>query len=370
MEIGAIKLAKIGLIDADLLCKGTRFPNLALMKIAGFKRDLGDEVVLIENYNELSPLIYTFDEIFISKVFSFTQIPINLKQLPNVKIGGTGFFGDYAKWLPDEIEHHMPYYNLYEKYIKHELNRGIKYNRFTDYLEYSIGFTTRGCFRQCSFCVNKRFDHVFRHSPISEFLCEDRKKIYLCDDNILGYPKWEEIFDELIATHKPFAFKQGMDIRLMTKKKAKKICNAKYVGDYTFAFDSLNDKDDVIKGLKNWLNYANKQTRMYVLCAFESQNAQDIESTFERIRLLMKYHCIPYIMRYSAYENSKYKGMYINLARWCNQPNFFKKKSFRQFCEVNGKKSSTMRYLTEFEQDHPLIAKKYFDIRFDKLGKK
>lgn len=30
---------KIGLVDADLLCNGTRHPNLVLMKIAGFLND-------------------------------------------------------------------------------------------------------------------------------------------------------------------------------------------------------------------------------------------------------------------------------------------------------------------------------------------
>ena len=32
---------KIGLVDADLLCNGTRHPNLALLKIAGYFRDNG-----------------------------------------------------------------------------------------------------------------------------------------------------------------------------------------------------------------------------------------------------------------------------------------------------------------------------------------
>lgn len=31
----------IGLVDADLLCKGTRHPNLVLLKLAGYFRDNG-----------------------------------------------------------------------------------------------------------------------------------------------------------------------------------------------------------------------------------------------------------------------------------------------------------------------------------------
>ena len=33
------KFFKIGLVDADLLCNGTRHPNLALLKLAGFIKD-------------------------------------------------------------------------------------------------------------------------------------------------------------------------------------------------------------------------------------------------------------------------------------------------------------------------------------------
>ena len=86
-----------------------------------------------------------------------------------------------------------------------------------------------------------------------------------------------------------------------------------------------------------------------------------------RIEVLMKHRALPYIMRHENYHKSKYKGMYINLARWCNQPSFFKKKSFRQFCEANGEKSSTMRYMLEFQHDWPDIAEKYYDLRFDQL---
>ena len=73
----------------------------------------------------------------------------------------------------------------------------------------------------------------------------------------------------------------------------------------------------------------------------------------------------------SPWKESQYRDLYIAIARWCNQPSIFKKMSFRQFCEANQAlfKSSglcaPMRALTTFEQDHPEIASKYFDLRFD-----
>ena len=362
---------KIGIIDADLLDNGTRHPNLACEKISGYHKEKGDTVKLITNYNDIS----LFDQVYVSKVFDFTKVPIDVfdkKKYPNLKIGGTGFFWKDSPNLPFEIEHHMPDYNLYDEYIGSEIARGIKPIKFNDYINYSIGFTTRGCFRKCSFCVNEKYDKVFRHAPVSEFLDKSRKYIYLWDDNILGYPKWREVFEELNDTGKPFQFRQGMDIRLMTDEKARIIANSKYHGDYIFAFDYIEDRDLIEEKIEVWKKYTTKVAKLYVLCGYESQDIVDVVNTFERVKILMQHHCLPYIMRHENYIKSKYKGIYITLARWCNQPNFFKKKSFREFCEANQeyKKNkdtlcSSMATMVEFEKEHPDIAAKYFDIKWD-----
>ena len=63
---------RIGLLDADLMDHGTRHPNLALMKLSGYYKELGNEVDLIyKSYEEVND----FDEIFVSKVFTFSNIP-------------------------------------------------------------------------------------------------------------------------------------------------------------------------------------------------------------------------------------------------------------------------------------------------------
>lgn len=88
--------------------------------------------------------------------------------------------------------------------------------------------------------------------------------------------------------------------------------------------------------------------------------------TLERIKILMDHKCLPYIMRYKDYTLSPYRGMYINLARWCNQPSFFKKKSLREFCEVNGLDSACYKYMVEFEKLYPDVAAKYFDLTYER----
>lgn len=360
---------KIGILDADLMDHGTRHPNLALMKISGYYKELGHDVELIfRSYMDA----YKYDEIYISKVFTFSDIPEWLVALPNVHIGGTGFFTDGGPNLPKEIEHHKPDYDLYTEYVNEQLKAGKSRTHFADYLDYSIGFTTRGCFRKCSFCVNKKYDHTFRHAKVSEFYDESKPYIYLWDDNILAYSKWEEVIDELEATGKPFQFRQGVDLRLMTDRKAYRFTHAKYHGDFIFAFDHLEDTDLIIEKVQLWKRYSSRICKMYVISGYDSQDEKDIEGVFFRIATLMKYGSLPYIMRYEKYKESPYKGMYIELARWCNQPNFFKKKSFRQFCIANqeqkkNQETNCAAYQTmlDFEEKFPEIAAKYFDLRFD-----
>lgn len=361
----------VGLIDADLVDGGTRHPNLALMKISGYCKSLECAVELLETYDNTDD----FEIVFVSKVFTFSKTPDDLGKRENVYCGGTGFFPDGGPNLPYEIEHHRPDYELYMSYVDRKIAAGRTRAWFADYLDYSIGFTTRGCFRKCSFCVNRKYNNVFRHAQVSEFLDENRPYIYLWDDNFLGYSKWEEILDELEATGKPFQFRQGLDIRLLTDKKAKRLSKVRYAGDFIFAFDHIEERREIERGLKYWRKYTIRGTRLYVLCAYDSQDEKDIENTFERIRILMHYGCLPYIMRYESYKGSRWRRLYVNLARWCNQPQFFKKLSFRQFCEKNQQyhknsstKCSAMQSMEEFETEHPEIAKRYFDLRYEETN--
>jgi len=358
----------IGLIDADLLDNGTRHPNIALEKISAYQKyELKNDTRLLLTYNEIN----SCDEVYISKVYTYTKVP-PIRKPKNTKVfkGGTGFYREKAfdddRRLKYDIEHYKPDYELYNDFIKKELARKIKPIKYRDYKDYSIGFATRGCFRKCQFCVNRRFDKVKRWAPISEFLDNDRKYIYLWDDNVLGLKDgWRQVFYELEETGKRFQFRQGLDIRLMDEEKAKVITSSRYIGDFIFAFDHLKERDLIDKKLKIWKKHCTKTTKLYLLCAYESTDAKDIEGIFKRIEVLMSYRCLPYIMRFEGWQNSEFKGMYINLARWCNQPDFFKKKSFREYCEANGEKSSTMKYLRLFEKKHPAIAKRYFDLRYD-----
>ena len=367
---------KIALVDADLLDNGTRHPNLAIMKLSAYFKENGCDVRLIEDYSELYFMgcydgVKEFDAVFIAKVFDYTKIDHHLLEFDHVYFGGTGFFFDHAPVLPYEIEHQMPDYHIYDEYISHDKKHVNQKNYWQDYQNYSIGFATRGCFRQCEFCVNHQKRRAEFHSHISEWLDPTRKGIYLWDDNILAAPCWRSVFAELEATGKRYKFRQGLDLRLMTAERAKMLDESHYHGDFIFAFDHLDEAPMIEDKLRLWRQYTDKPTKLYVLAGFESQDEHEIESVFKRIEIILRYGCLPYIMRHEKYLDSPYKNMFIQIARWCNQPRFLKKLSFRQYAEQCQKYHKTkdtlcapMRAITEFEDEFPDIAKKYFDIAY------
>lgn len=405
------KKLRVGIIDADLIGRDRhRFPNLVCEKLSAYWKEKGAETFLLMDYNH----IFEYDKVYISKVFTDTPCPEKfysekwLARHPKIQVGGTGFYFDKAPNLPDDIEHHMPDYHLYDEWIfenvkkaeeehnakellkpekkRKPFNKASYMVQYKEYLEYSIGFLTRGCFRKCGFCVNKKYSFVFKHSPLDEFYDPTRKKICLLDDNFLGCPQWKPMLEQLIATKRPFKFKQGLDERILTEEKIQLLFNSNYDGDFTFAFDNVSDYNLIHQKLE-MIRKTNptKGMRFYVLVGYESTDYKDIENAFIRIELLLKYRCTPYIMRFqnkneTPWKDSKYRALYVAIARWCNQANIVKKMSFRQFCIANQdlkkdqtKLCSTMQAMVEFEKEHPDIASRFFDMRMEDIcvvGKK
>jgi len=119
---------KILLIDADALDKRKShpafhrktFPNLALMKLSAFHKQKGDAVFL--NF----PLAKS-DITYVSKVFTWSK-DFDSK---DAIYGGIGINPEVR--LPEEVEHIMPDYSLYD-------------------IDFSMGYTSRGCPRKCPWC--------------------------------------------------------------------------------------------------------------------------------------------------------------------------------------------------------------------------
>lgn len=400
---------EIAIIDAEIVGKNKhRFPNLVCMKLSSYYKSLGNNVILKLDYENLEE----YDIVFISKVFIKTEIPFEnedkelkteetiirfyenhpILSLSNVRFGGTGFYYDKSPKLEEDIEHCKPDYHLYDNWVQSCIDNGAKRKEFTYYLDYSVGFLTRGCFRQCEFCVNRNYKTCVKHSDISEFIDPDRSKICFLDDNFFACPEWETIIASVKKYKKPFQFKQGLDERLLTKRHVNEILTWKYDGDYIFAFDNIKDKEKIESKLKLFYSCGKPKHRLkfYIFCGFDRENKydeafwiKDIDELFERIFILAKYNALPYVMRHENAYSSKYRGIYSNIAAWGNQPNLFFKFDFRSFCKYRGmprrdypvykgdtdrylrdggRKLAAWRYMEDFEKENGDISSWWFDI--------
>ena len=195
----------VGLVDADLMDNGTRHPNLVLLKIAGFlyNNHVRFELITSEDIN-----LSRYTNIFLSRVFSFTALPkfytqaVGTKDEAKFHVGGTGFYAtetsvsEYRKKRTEDMQklendaflnqfpntyggaknvgidmaRQMPYYHLYDEYVKQKVAEGYKAEKYKDYQKYSIGFLTRGCIRHCPFCINKLESKILPYSKLESTL--------------------------------------------------------------------------------------------------------------------------------------------------------------------------------------------------------
>jgi hypothetical protein len=376
----------IAIIDADLIDGGTNFPNLALMKISGYLKEIGCKVTLIDNYLEID----SYDHTFLARVFTKTKIPEYVLSKPNVTKGGSGFGfpREQSGWLPPEIEHHMPDYHLYDEHVTRMRAKGWSPTKLKFYTDFSIGFTTRGCFRRCKFCINQQYGRAERASPVSEFYDPSRPFIALLDDNVFAFPHWKEIWAELKATNRRFTYRQGLDIRIMTDDKGKAIAEALYYDRLIFAFDHWKDADLIDRNIAKLRKHTGKRAMFYVLCGYESTDINDIEIIFKRLDILTKYRAYPYIMRFEKAYNCELADIYTLIANWCNRPNYYTKKSFYDYCvekgmsekwlaahkdnpdpnlylAEGGKKGKAWLVIEAFKEKYPEVFSKYMTKRYD-----
>lgn len=321
----------VGIVDADKIWskKPTNFPNLCSLKLSAYHKSKGDKVSLLGDLTcNLFDSYDNYDKVYISKVFTNTECPTYLLDLDNVSYGGTGFYYDKAEKLPSEIEHIMPDYSLCN-------------------CDFSIGFLTRGCFRQCPFCVNKNYKKVEKVADYLEFYDTNTRYICFLDDNFLGYKDRVSELKLLYDNNIRFTFKQGLDLRILDKECAEILFKCRYVKDFIFAFDNVKDYDIIESKLKMVRDITKKQITMYVLCGYDYDGKwdsafwkRDFESIDARCELLFRYNVRPYIMRYEKCYTSDYNYIYTQVARFYNQ--FMVNMSLNEFLAIRPNKFNSM----------------------------
>ena len=277
------------------------FSSLPLMKLSAYHKAIGDEVEMYMPINQ-------YDLVYASKAFSFTDdIDTNsVIQADEVKKGGTGycinvkngrevFDNSKNSSLPREIEHIYPDYALYPQY------------------KYAVGFLTRGCPRNCGFCVVGEKEGLCSKqvADLDEFW-RGQKEIKLLDPNILACENNESLLKQLAESKARVDFTQGLDIRL-TNPDNIELLNKIKVTMLHFAWD--NPKQDLTKYFRRFSEHtkikSDRNKVVYVLTNYNSTLEEDLY----RIYTLRELGYSPYVMIYQK-ENAPKEIR--RLQRWVN----------------------------------------------------
>ncbi len=263
---------KVGLIDVD----GHNFPNLALMKISAYHKAKGDSV-------EWAVPVLKYDTVYQSKVFDFSPDENTSISCDQLIKGGSGY--DLENKLPSEIETICPDYSLYGE-------------------KKAYGFLTRGCPRNCPFCVVSRKEGLksYQVADLRQFW-NRQKEIVLLDPNMLACGNRLELLQQLIDSKAWVDITQGLDIRLMADDVIDKIKQLK-LRMLHFAWDRNKDTDLILRNLESFKMATSldfRKLRVYVLVNYETEFDFDLY----RVYKLKDMGYDPFVMIYNKKEAPK-----------------------------------------------------------------
>lgn len=268
-------------------------PNLALMKLAHWHRQNGDEIHFSRSVfrDLLEPP--KFDVVYGSTIFNWSANALSAfkTEFPEAILGGTG--SGSTRTVEEITGDHEQYdYSIYP-WFKH-----------------SIGFSQRGCRLNCSFCVvpkkegrvkpvNSIWD-IYRGEPYP-------RNILLLDNDFFGQPEWRKRCDELREGNFKVCFNQGINVRLIHKEGAEALATLKFRDDqfkreriYT-AWDNRKDEEIFMRGINLLLGAGIKPNRImvYMLCGYWPGETMD--DIFYRFNMMREMGLRPYPM---VYDNS------------------------------------------------------------------
>ena len=252
----------IGLHDAekDYFKHGKIIPNLALMKISAWHKAHGDEV---EWWNPLQK----YDHVYSSKVFDFT--PTDPYLPPDAIRGGTGYSDiPINQELPADVDAMFPDYSICPE------------------CDYAIGYLTRGCVRNCRWCVVPRKEgHIRAYREWQEIVRNDTDKLVLMDNNILACEHGINQLESMIGSGYRIDLNQGMDARLVTDDVAQILSRLSWIRFIRFSCDQKSQIEPIRRMVELLRKYGVRPYQIFIYLLV----TQDIEDAAERVEALRHY---------------------------------------------------------------------------------
>jgi len=267
-----------------------RYTNIALEKIRLYYSNRGVKVIDVTPAESVS-----CDIVYASSLFDWTS---KKYVYPNMITGGTGF--DPTTQLPPEID-------IQELHI-------------------NKGFTTRGCFRNCKFCLVRLKEGTLRVvGTLLDLWDKINPQIILYDNNILGLPDhFSLICDQARQYNLILDFNQGLDHRCLNPEIVDEMKSIRH-HEYRFAFDHPSYINSVDKAITLLQDKGIMRCNWYVLVGFDTTPEQDLY----RLNYLRARNQIAYVQRY--HQSNMEKHFLTALARWVNQHHLYRGMTWEQY---------------------------------------
>jgi len=263
----------------------TNFPNFALAKVAAYHGSIGDVVAQYDR-----SIHDEFDLIYSSSVFSWDSREL----VPAGAIcGGSGY--NIKLELPPEMEGMEPDYGTYPEF------------------PHAFGFLTRGCIRNCDFCIVREKEGLLRPYRSAEMVLQGRKTAVFMDNNVLASPHGLSQLEWIADNRVKVDFNQGLDARLVKDDTAILLSKVKWLSPIRLACDSDAEVDAVVKAIEllRWHNATPRAYCVYIL-------VRDEESTLRRLRVFKGMGVTPFVQPYRDKDGTEPPRLLRRLARWVN----------------------------------------------------
>lgn len=180
------------------------------------------------------------------------------------------------------------------------------------YIKHGVTFTTRGCNKQCPFClVPKREGRLLLLDIAPGYIIQD--------NNLLQAPRWhiERVFEMLKAQRKAAVFAGGLDATLLNDWIAEGLRGLR-INQVFLATDT----DDALRPLAMALNRLSflrrDQLRCFVLLAYEGES---IEKGLDRLMRVWELGAMPFAQLFQPPDKYiKYPKEWRDLARTWSRP--------------------------------------------------
>lgn len=288
---------KVKLIDVD-----SKIPNLALMKISSFFKKNGYEV----GFDIEDPDLVCASVIYKKNVLKLDEI-LNEYGKDVCEFGGSGY--SLTHNLPDDVEFIKPDYDLYPS-------------------KYAQGFTTRGCIRNCSFCIVPiKEGKLVRWQHPKEFYDDRFDTIWIMDNNWIADKQQFMETSGWILDHGLKVLECGFDVRITDEDIVKRISDMKFPKGIHFAFDNSNLRD-VVKEKILLLKEYGINTRHDVIFYVYCDSPKQVDDAVRRCRILKKLNTNPFVM-YNIDRNRTPRVK--KLQHWANRRQLFWSCDFDEF---------------------------------------